>query len=48
MQSAYLTLLRPILKYTTQVWDPHQQNITHKIKMVQRQAGRWVQSDYSY
>ena len=40
-------LVRPILEYATQVWDPHQQNLIYKLEMVQRRAARWVQSDYS-
>ena len=38
---AYTTLVRPILEYATQVWDPHQQTI-YKLEMVQRRAARWV------
>ena len=45
---AYTTLVRPILEYATQVWDPHQQNLIYKLEMVQGRAARWVQSDYSF
>ena len=40
------TLVQPILEYATQVWDPYQQNLTHKIKMVQRRMARWIKPDY--
>ena len=45
---AYATLLRPILEYATQVWDPYQQNLICKIEMIQRRVAKWVQSDYSF
>ena len=43
--TAYTTLVRPILEYATEVWDPHHKFL---IKMVQRRAARWVLSDYRF
>ena len=45
--AAYTTLVRPILEYATEVWDPHHKFLIHKIEMVQRRA-RWVLSDYRF
>ena len=36
--TAYTTLVRPILEYVTEVWDPHHKFLIHKIEMVQRHA----------
>ena len=46
--TAYTTLVRPILEYATEVWDPHHKFLIHKIEMVQRHAARWVLSDYRF
>jgi len=44
--SAYLTIVRPIMEYTSSVWDPHQQCNIQAIEKIQRRAARWVMSDY--
>ena len=46
--TAYTTLVRPILEYVTEVWDPHHKLLIHKIEIVQRRAARWVLSDYRF
>ena len=46
--TAYTTLVRPILEYATEVWDPHHKFHIRKIEMVQRRAARWVLSDYRF
>ena len=44
--SAYLTIVRPIMEYTSSVWDPHQQCDIQAIEKIQRRAAWWVMSDY--
>ena len=43
--------IRPLLnlclvEYSSSVWDPYTQSLTHKIEMVQRRAARFVAGDY--
>ena len=45
---AYTSLVRPILEYATQVWDPYQKSLIYKTEMIQRQAARWVFSNYDF
>jgi len=45
--SAYLTIISPLLEYTSCVWDPHQIYQIHDIEKIQRRAARWVISDYN-
>ena len=44
--TAYLSLGRPILEYSSPVWDPYLLADTQSIEKVQRRAARWVSSDY--
>ena len=37
-RSLYTTLVRPLLEYSSSVWDPHTQFLINKIEMVQRRA----------
>ena len=46
-RTAYLTLVRPIMEYAAPVWDPYYNVDIYKLEKVQRQATRWIQSDYS-
>jgi len=46
--TAYMKLVRPILEYATEFWDPHPKYLIHKIEMLQRWTTRWVLSDYNY
>ena len=41
-QQAYFTLVRPLVEYTSTVWDPHTQRNIQKLEMVQRPAARYV------
>jgi len=45
---AYTSFICPILEYATQVWDPYQKTLIHKIEIIQRRAARWVYSNYDY
>ena len=38
---AYKSLVRPILEYACNTWDPYQQNNIYKMEMVQRQ-NTWI------
>ena len=44
---AYLSLVRPIVEYTTVAWSPHTNRWIDCIESVQRRAARFVISDYS-
>ena len=46
-KSAYTTLVRPLLEYSSSVWDPHTKTLVNKIEMVQRRAARFCHNDYS-
>ena len=39
---AYLTNVRPILKYSSTVWSPYTKSDIAKLEMVQRKAARYV------
>lgn len=43
----YKTMVRPILEYSSTVWDPHQQASIKSLEQVQRRAARYVFNDYS-
>ena len=45
-KSAYTTLVRPLLEYSSSVWDPHTKTLVNKIEMVQRRAARFCHNDY--
>ena len=45
---AHTTLIHPILEYATQVCDPCQQSLVHKIEMIQIRAARWAFSNYDF
>ena len=45
-KSAYTTLVRPLLEYSSSVWDPHTKTLVNKIEMVQRRAARFCHDDY--
>ena len=43
----YRSLVRPIIEYSSVVWDPHTRVATNRIEMVQRKAARFVCNDFS-
>ena len=46
-EMAYNSLVRPMVEYSSTVWDPHTQRNIYKLEMVQRRAARFVLRDYS-
>lgn len=47
-ETAYLSLVRPLLEYSSSVWDPYTKDLTNKIELIQRRAARFVVNDYRY
>ena len=45
--TAYLSLIRPVLEYSSPVWDPYLLADIQSIEKVQRYAAQWVSCDYS-
>ena len=43
----YSTLVRPILEYSSPVWDPHLQKDIDTLEKVQRRSARFVYQDFS-
>ena len=46
-ESAYITIVRPILEYASIIWDPYQQVHINSLEILQRRSARWVCNDYS-
>ena len=46
-EHCYLSLVRPIVEYTTVAWSPHTKKEIDYIESVQRRAARFVNNDYS-
>ena len=44
--AAYLGLVRPLLEYDSQAWDPYTEIQSNEIETTQRRAARFVTSDY--
>jgi len=46
-KTAYLSLVRSTLEYSSIVWDPYLQKDTDKLEQVQRRAARFISADYT-
>ena len=46
--TAYTTMVRPTLEYSSTVWDPKSPTLCHKVEQVQRKAARFVHSSYTH
>ena len=46
-EQCYTTLVRPILEYSSPVWDPHSQKDIDTLEKVQRHCARFVHQDFS-
>ena len=46
-QTAYFSLIRSSMEYSSTVWDPYQKYNGDKVERVQRRAARFVKSWYS-
>ena len=44
---AYTTLVRPILEYTSIIWDPHTASNINKLETVQRRSAKHIMHNYS-
>lgn len=47
-ETAYLSLVRPILEYAGTVWDPNCLHLENDLERVQKRAGRFVMNNYSF
>ena len=43
----YTSLVRPIVEYSSPVWDPYKQNQIAQLEQIQRKAARYVFNDYT-
>jgi hypothetical protein len=47
-ETAYLSLVRPILEYAGTVWDPNCLHLENDLERVQKRAGRFAMNNYSF
>ena len=45
-ENCYKSLIRPIMEYSSTVWDPHTARNINKIEMVQRRSARFVFNNF--
>ena len=49
MKTLYCSLVRPLLEYSCETWNPHTKRYIDKLEAVQRRATRWItKSDDDY
>ena len=49
MNTLYCSLVRPLLKYSCETWNPHTKRNIDRLEVVQRRASRWItRSDDDY
>ena len=46
-EAAYKGLVRPILEYSSSVWDPHYEGLIDDLEKVQKHAARFVTRNYT-
>lgn len=44
--SAYKTLVRPLIEYSSSVWEPHTKTLINKLESIQRRAARFCMNDF--
>ena len=44
---SYLSSVKPIIEYSSTVWDPYIKEDIHKLEMVQRKSARFVYNNYN-
>ena len=45
-EGCYKTLVRPIVEYSSTVWDPHQNKTIDKLESILRKAAKFVYNNY--
>ena len=45
-QTAYMSLVRPLVEYSSSVWDPHQKDLISEIERIQKRAARFTTITY--
>jgi hypothetical protein len=45
-RNAYLALVRPLMEYSSTIWDPYQKQDIDRLERIQRNAVRFISGDY--